>query len=202
MRNQLAPLEGQLVIAAGRLAEVRRQQGRVNHMLRNVSAWRWDGRSAVNLDAKPDCTVDHLWCPIPGSEKEPVGMLEKVIITGQVSYYTRADGSVDLAINTRGSLDLDAALATIRRDEKRHRNAARTAQALDELIREIQLYPEVLSFSRTVDSSLAIRRLIRWRDNFNSRTAHAIRSKASQSKNPKNRCRSAGGFRDLLKASA
>lgn len=95
MREELRPLEGQLVIVTGRVNNHQhRPQGHYDTCLRDIEVHPFDpARPAISPNP---IQLDHLWFLEPpiiskvGSQK---------IYMGRVSFYTRSDGSLDIGIN-------------------------------------------------------------------------------------------------------
>lgn len=108
MRDQLRELEGQLVYATGRLQRMVRVEGHTyDGMLTTVKFWRWNGEPLCKPpDREPDATADHAWIR-GGAGPE---LLEAVFSLGRISYYRRADGSIDLGLKIVEYFDLEAAI--------------------------------------------------------------------------------------------
>ena len=68
MRHQLAALENELVLVVGWFKEHRKRQDIAHLLLSNVQIIKYEGEDIAYNDAKPTCTLDHLWCQEPGAE--------------------------------------------------------------------------------------------------------------------------------------
>ncbi len=104
MRNELKPLEGDLVLVLGRAKEARRKNGQLHVMLTRPTLRLWDGQAPVQQGKS--IQTDHLWvqCPVDEWGGE---MLEVKQGIGRVTYYQRADGTVDLGVALCSGLNFD-----------------------------------------------------------------------------------------------
>ena len=94
MREQLRPLEGQIVHTSARVgSHCQRPNRNYDTVLQNVEVRPY--RTDVPQYSVEPIHVDHLWVIEPAVIL-PVG--NEVTGLGRVHYYTRSDGSVDLAV--------------------------------------------------------------------------------------------------------
>lgn len=198
-RDQLRPLENQLVLVSGRLREARRlSDGTVHYLLVAAKVWRWDGESPVDLDRTPDATLDHLWCPVPPEWSQRVNMLSRVLVTGRVSWYRRVDGSTDLAVSLALSMNLDHELQKIRAFCQKGAFAREAAAEFKSML-ECMEHPRALPFSRLLTVTEAKKKLRRFHSEM-KRSAESQQRIAATSALNRGPCRGAKNFRDLLRA--
>lgn len=121
-RDQLRPLEGQLVIVVGIRAGFRRTRVTAADLIRACRIWRWDGDrplpSGGNWRAawgEPDAVVDHLWVASEGPEATEIELLSRGWSVGRIGWYRRADGSVDLGYRTLPAVLIERALEPLLR---------------------------------------------------------------------------------------
>lgn len=199
IRNSLLPLEGELVAAAGHYRSASRHGDRLDHLLTNVRVWRWDGEAPLNFDAPADATVDHLWTSLPAGSTKGIELMQTVIMLGRVGWYSRGDGSVDLAIQTIPCFDMDVAWGEIQWHRKKGASDAAALNRLNEMI-EVVNNRDGIPFSTAIPVSKAKAILRRTRDRLlRSVTAHCrtlLTAPAS------GRCKAPRGFRDLMKQAA
>jgi hypothetical protein len=108
-RDALRPLEGRLVWFCGRLDTWRPMaDGQLTACMVNVSVRPWDGEAPIR-DCPVAAVVDHTWIGnIPTSQpRERLLSYEGI---GRVSWYRRADGTVDLGLQKVPALDLASAV--------------------------------------------------------------------------------------------
>ena len=107
MRTQLTELEGQTVSVTGRLKEWRKNRSEEFDDICIVTAnvTPWDGLSAVDVEAS-GAKVNHLWVRIPKDMAE-AELLTKIHMIGKVTWYRRADGSVDLGVKALKAISMD-----------------------------------------------------------------------------------------------
>ena len=108
MRDQLKPLEGQLVVIKGRITEKQRQaDGTITVCLAAVEVRPL--LSDVPLQSIKPIRVDHLWVrDIAEDAIDWRGLLRSMCGAGRVIYYRRGSGSVDLSISTVQGICLDS----------------------------------------------------------------------------------------------
>jgi len=169
MRDELRPLEGQLVIVTGRVNNHQhRPQGHYDTCLRDIEVHPFDpARPAISPNP---IQLDHLWFLEPpiiskvGSEK---------MYMGRVSFYTRSDGSLDIGINPIKSMCLDHAIDDIFRSGlamNRDDRADFTAGVFRFLFKEVEqgrafLWSERMSTVEfLIDAGKAAKRLREERD--------------------------------------
>ena len=108
MRHQLAALENELVCITGWFKEHRKRKNIAHLLLSNVQVIKYEGEGIAYNDAKPVCTVDHLWCREEGAENvKGRELFTKVYYVGRVKPYTRSNGSVDYAVVVEPFEDID-----------------------------------------------------------------------------------------------
>jgi len=108
MRHQLAALENELVLIHGWFKEHRKRKDIAHLLLSNVQVIKYEGESIAYNDAKPVCTLDHLWCREPGAENlKGRELFTKVFYVGRVKPYTRSNGSIDYGVVVEEFEDVD-----------------------------------------------------------------------------------------------
>jgi hypothetical protein len=115
-RDALRPLEGRLVHCSGRLTRwqchLRHGPGHADLLLTSVEVRLIDPEVPL-LAGPPVATCDHLWmADIP---TEGVELLQRLSGVGRVHWYTRKDGSIDLAVRWVESLPFDLILEELER---------------------------------------------------------------------------------------
>ena len=108
MRHQLAALENELVLITGWFKEHRKRKDIAHLLLSNVQVIKYEGEGIAYNDAKPICTLDHLWCSEPGADNlKGRELFTKVFYVGRVKPYTRSNGSVDYGVVVEPFEDVD-----------------------------------------------------------------------------------------------
>ena len=108
MRHQLATLKNELVIVVGWFKEHRKRKDIAHLLLSNVHIIKYEGEDIAYNDAKPICTLDHLWCREPGAENtKGRELFTQVFYIGRVKPYTRANGSIDYGVIVEPFEDVD-----------------------------------------------------------------------------------------------
>jgi hypothetical protein len=135
MRDQLRPLESQLVVIKGRITEKQKQaDGTIAICLAAVEVR--PHRIDRPLRDVPPVRCDHLW--IRGLDADDVdfrGMLRSMSGVGRVSYYRRGNGTVDLGIKAVAGICLDSISNRLEAEPQqgnRVRLMARTVERIEE----------------------------------------------------------------------
>ena len=89
MRHQLATLENELVLITGWFKMDTEHRKDIAHLLlSNVQVIKYEGEGIAYNDAKPICTLDHLWCSEPGADNlKGRELFTKVFYVGRVKPY-------------------------------------------------------------------------------------------------------------------
>lgn len=106
-RSQLAPWENRLVVCDGILKTVRRRPDGdgADLLLVNCKVRLFD--ADLVLADQPSIAVDHMWDRVLDPEVVPTKLLTRQSGAGYVHQYTRADGSVDWAVQSCDAIRLD-----------------------------------------------------------------------------------------------
>ena len=109
MRDQLRQLEGDRVIVTGTVSYVQqRPEGHYDVCIADVEIRRWDPE-VPTLSIEP-ISVDHLWVLKP-AQIPSIG--KQIVYLGDVSYYTRRNGSIDIGVNSIPSACLNYAFQQV-----------------------------------------------------------------------------------------
>ena len=133
MRDQLRPLEGQLVVFKGRATEKQRQaDGLLGICLAAVEVRPHRTDTAMRM-VEP-IKLDHAW--IRGLADDDVdfrGLLRSMAGVARVTYYRRSDGSVDLGLRAVEGVCLDNIWKRIKAEPRKEDRAALMASAVDRI---------------------------------------------------------------------
>ena len=133
MRDQLRPLEGQLVVFKGRATEKQRQaDGLLGICLAAVEVRPHRTDTAMRM-VEP-IKLDHAW--IRGLADDDVdfrGLLRSMAGVARVTYYRRSDGSVDLGLRAVEGVCLDNIWKRIKAEPRKEDRAALMACAVDRI---------------------------------------------------------------------
>jgi len=123
------------VIVIGKVSAIQqRPEGHYDVCIADVAIRRWDPE-VPTLSVEP-ISVDHLWVLNP-AQIPPIG--KEIVYLGDVSYYTRRNGSIDLGVNNIPSMCLNYAFkemlkhAPKSRDDRASYVAAYCLQIMDDL---------------------------------------------------------------------
>ena len=171
MRTALKRLENQLVFCHGRVIKKTKRfdDGTMDILVSPVTVKAWDGHSSIDSIPQDQTEkIDHLWLRADARNSARLEMLQRAGFIGRIGYYTRADGSVDLAVNTVPAVSLEELLARIRSScknfDKEGTTALRRAQgdleyalyAIENQGRSNELTDEpIYCFSKFVDLTKA-----------------------------------------------
>ena len=133
MRDQLRPLEGQLVVFKGRATEKQRQaDGLLGICLAAVEVRPHRTDTAMRL-VEP-IKLDHAW--IRGLADDDVdfrGLLRSMAGVARVTYYRRSDGSVDLGLRAVPGVCLDNIWRRMKTEPRKEDRTALLASAVDQI---------------------------------------------------------------------
>ena len=120
MRNQLVPFEGEQVVYEGHLSEWRKRDDEHHICFMNLSVNQFNSNKPLR-DGLTTC-IDHLWMTFDDEfiKNAPKDLYTKRSGLGQVYWYTRGDGSLDLSLKPVGAICLDQYFTLI--DEYHHTN--------------------------------------------------------------------------------
>lgn len=120
MRNQLVPFEGKQVVYEGHLSEWRRRDDEHHICFMNLSVNQFNSNKPLK-DGLATC-IDHLWMTFDDDfiKDAPKDLYTKRSGLGQVYWYTRGDGTLDLSLKPVGAICLDKYFTFI--DEYHHTN--------------------------------------------------------------------------------
>ena len=207
MRDQLRPLEGELVFVFGKAAEYSNRDGKDYLCVPKAKIHKWDGYSAVDLRQPPAAMVDHLW--VSCSSRDKCKMYQDFFGLTRIRYYVRKDGSVDLGCEPLYYLlDCDKhqdewhasrryGASSYGRSDTDHINSAlymcaHQGKPLDE-----KGVPSYI-FSRFKDLSEIWRFYQKWDRRINEQRANFLKAQTNCKSSQRGRCRSAGSFADLM----
>lgn len=114
MRNELQHLENELVFIKGRVLKKNVRQdldNTVDVLVTPAKLYRWNGSDSFDPEnAELAAQTDHIWIRMPIPQASHIELLMEVYSFGKVNYYTKADGSIDLTVDVKPSVNLDQLL--------------------------------------------------------------------------------------------
>ena len=216
MRDQLRSLEGQLIFIQGRIKNYSHRNGHRYVCLQRPLVIPWDGNEPLQDSFTHNAIqgIEHLW--VETSQHDQIHMMQHVLSCSRVQWYTRKDGSIDLGTeplhvlyNHDGQID---SLIQAREAGKFHRNHGDSY--FDDQIDFCDVYLDLLTNQGRIgqfnkpewiySKSYSISWLIDWYQDYKAELQSAqnhfnkAQRKVSQQA-ARGRCRSAGGFADLLR---
>ena len=137
MRDQLRPIEGQLVYLTGKPSAIKDNGKYRDVCVKQPKIIPWDSNAPLDFKA-PAIAYDHLWlrsrpeCPLP--------MYQDCIAVGRIGYYTRTDGSLDLGIqNISRIFNVDREICTLLEATRRLKSQSQALVRANQLLRNMKI---------------------------------------------------------------
>ena len=216
MRDQLRSLEGQLIFIQGRIKNYSHRNGHRYVCLQRPLVIPWDGNEPLqeSFTHKAIEGIEHLW--VETSQSDKINMMQHVLSCSRVQWYTRKDGSIDLGTeplhvlyNHDGQIN---DLIKAREAGQFHRNHGDSY--FDDQLEFCDVYLDLLTnqgrrgklnkpewiYSQFYSISWLIDWYRGYKAELQSAQKHFNRAQRKVAQQvARGRCRSAGGFSDLLR---
>tara|TARA_B100001287_G_scaffold26240_1_gene18985 strand:+ start:1402 stop:2055 length:654 start_codon:yes stop_codon:yes gene_type:complete len=217
MRDQLRALENQLVFIQGNISSYSNRNGHKYVCLFRPTVIPWDGQSSF-FDAEKQGKItglDHLWVRHSDSY-DRVEMYKKVMSCSRIRWYARKDNSIDLGAEPLHVLwDHDSQIQRQTRAKVEGYFGKNWGHSItDEHIKCADFYLDLLENQGRVNEHgkpewiFSVHKSIPWLIDFHTNYREEMREAIKkfdvaqvkvQEQVKRGRCRSAGGFADLLK---
>lgn len=120
MRHELTDLIGQQVVCIGHYASQKTTETGVRHLIKKPKIYGYNPFRRVRKD-QPLASTDHLWLDNqPELPDAGDRLYTPHVMAGVISTYVRKDGTTDIGITPKPSINLDMLLNFLRKEESQY----------------------------------------------------------------------------------